>query len=458
MARFDLLRFPVIATLILVVWISDVQAMTTAEIAEKWKSSVVFVRLLDERENEITIGSGFVIAPELVATCYHVVAGGVAAQVKTADRIIYPVTGVVASDRARDLAILRVNRLKDVVAVELGDSLAVKPGDAVVAMGSPLGLEGSISDGVVSGLRDLEKFGEVIQVSAPVSRGSSGGPLFDSEGRVIGVISFTIVGGQNVNFGIPANALKDLMARAQEAPTDASALKQDQEKLLTEIGILPPRKRTLEVRVPKNPPYTVALFPYHEYDPDSITASIDGKPLQRVSSEADLKSGEFAVTSLGVLKFDASARDKKLSVEVQYEPYRVALFVTGDTEDNDFQTILQERLRGLGDEVVSGAEVTAAVLQWQQREQQNVRDIGEILDCARLMVAQALWSETPYRPMSRLVRIDLTLSLYDLNTGREITKQGAWAYREVGALRNLRKARKRLAESCVDTILGKRRP
>jgi len=428
-------------------------AMTAAEIAKKWGGSVVLVRVLDERENEIASGSGFIIGPELVATCYHTVAGGVAAQVKTAERIIYPVIGVVATDRPRDLAILRVKRLEGVLPVELGDSSMVKPGDAVVAMGNPLGLEGSISDGVVSGLRDLEKFGEVIQVSAPVSRGSSGGPLFNSEGRVIGVISFIMVAGQNVNFGISVNALKDLIGRTQETSSDVSGLEKEPDRLLGEIGILPPRRRTIEVRVPKEPPYTVALLPYHQYDPETITARIDERALRRVTKEDDLKPGRFMVTSLGVLKFHESEKEKKVTVECEYRPYRVAIFIEVDSTGGDLRKILEERFAKLGDEVVVGAEVDAAVQQWRRQGSDGVRDLGKVLDCSRLVTAR-LDSLESWTGRWCYIVTNVQLHVLDLNTGREILRQSAFRSGEVHQMHGWRSFRKRLAEKSVDSILG----
>jgi len=435
------------------------RAATAADIAKKWNGSVVLVRLLDDRENEIGSGSGFVIGPELVATCYHVVAGGVAAQVKTADRIVYPVTGVAAFDRARDLAILRVSKLRDVPAVDMGDSKSVKPGEPVVVMGSPLGLEGSISDGIVSGLRDLEKYGEVIQVSAPVSPGNSGGPLFNSEGRVIGVMQFTRTAGQNLNFGIPVNTLKDLMSKAQETPSEVAGLKAPQEQLLSEVGVLPARQGTRQVRIPKKPPYTVALLAYHQCNFDTLKARIDKRPLQRVTKEEEVGPGRFVVTSLGVLRFDAAEKDRTATVEYEYKPYRVAVFVAGDATGGDLRDILEDRLGKAGDETVVGAEVDAAVANWHQQGDAKLRELSQVLNCARLVVADLACDMSDagygmYGPMENYIQVKVELQMYDLNTGREVFKETAARSGTRGKLQGYRRFRKELAEDCVTSILG----
>jgi len=425
-------RVVCISVVILVALTAASWAATTEEIVAKCSPSVVFVKLLDLQGNQVASGSGFVVGPELVATCYHVVAGGASAQVKTADSILYPVAAAVAADRGRDLALLRVTNLVGVAALELTDSVAVKAGQRVIAIGSPLGLEGSISEGVVSGLRELDRYGEVLQVSAPVSPGSSGGPLVDEEGGVVGVCAFTRLGGQNLNFGIPANALKDLMSRPAGEPAETG-------QLLKGFGVLPEKTRTLNVTVPQRAPHTANLPSYHEYNMDKMTVRIGNRSLERVTSEQQLGPGKVYVSTLGVLKFDASAKGQTAAVEVSYYPGRIAVLVApGEREGTrqDLVAILQEAFAKLGEEVVCGAEVDAAVNDWRKRtgfgmdmptvpgmpweppDPGQVRELGALLDCAKLLVAVVQVADVDMKLYGYYAYATLYVAMVDLNSGR----------------------------------------
>ena len=99
-------------------------------------------------------------------------------------------------DRQRDLVILRIQAQKLPI-LALGDSNAIRPGDAVVAIGHPLGLEDTVSNGLVSAIRKVDADMTVLQISAPIAPGSSGGPIFNDHGEVIGVATAIMLGGQN---------------------------------------------------------------------------------------------------------------------------------------------------------------------------------------------------------------------------------------------------------------------
>ena len=97
----------------------------------------------------------------------------------------------------------------------LGNSESVEVGDEVVAIGNPLGLKNTISPGIISGIREMEGF-KVFQLTAPISSGSSGGPLFNLYGEVIGVTYSSMIKGQNLNFAIPINDVKLLYAETHK--------------------------------------------------------------------------------------------------------------------------------------------------------------------------------------------------------------------------------------------------
>jgi hypothetical protein len=124
---------------------------------------------------------------------------------------------VVAADEAHDLVLIKVPA-KKLRALELADPKSVVPGERVVAIGHPLGLGNTVTDGLVSAVRTISPELTLLQISAPISSGSSGGPLIDESGRVIGVSTLFSLEGQNLNFGVPIDYLERLITRA-EAPT-----------------------------------------------------------------------------------------------------------------------------------------------------------------------------------------------------------------------------------------------
>ncbi|MGQ0511381.1 MAG: trypsin-like peptidase domain-containing protein [Betaproteobacteria bacterium] len=154
-------------------------------------------------------GSGVVIDREAVITNCHVVRRGAEINVRVAKRN-YPATLVVADD-VFDLCRLSVAGL-DAAAVTVGSVADLRTGQKVFAIGAPQGLELSLSDGLVSSLRDIPG-GTVIQTTAPISPGSSGGGLFDASGRLVGIMTFQHRYGQNLNFAVPADWIAEMRAR-----------------------------------------------------------------------------------------------------------------------------------------------------------------------------------------------------------------------------------------------------
>lgn len=157
------------------------------------------------------MGSGFIIAPDgVVVTNLHVVSGEHRVSVRLAGGLELSTDEVLAADPALDIALLRLQTAWKLPSLPLGDSDRVSPGDSVVVISNPLGLEGSVTNGLVSGLRNIGGK-TVLQISAPISRGSSGGPVFDRDGAVIAVARSTVIGGQNVNLAVPVNSIKRLL-------------------------------------------------------------------------------------------------------------------------------------------------------------------------------------------------------------------------------------------------------
>ncbi|MCX5772038.1 MAG: trypsin-like peptidase domain-containing protein [Candidatus Hydrogenedentes bacterium] len=182
------------------------------EIAKRVSPSVVLLVMEDSNGQPLAMGSGFVIKDGIVATNLHVVEGASRGYAKLADWTDkFIVSGTVATDAAQDIVLLAVENLK-APALTLGDSKQVAVGDAVYAVGNPRGLEGTFSAGIISSIR---KVGDdtLLQITAPISPGSSGGPVVNSKGEVIGIAVGTIEGGQNLNFVIPSVFLSALISQ-----------------------------------------------------------------------------------------------------------------------------------------------------------------------------------------------------------------------------------------------------
>ncbi len=185
------------------------QRLTPKQMVERSKPGIVRIEVWD-RQGQPGIGTGFFVARDgRLATNLHVINGTVKADVVMHDGTKYPVSRVVAIDEAHNLAIVSIERPNDVRLV-LGDSDKVSAGDPVFAIGNPLGADYTISDGLISAVRQLDQT-TVLQISAPISQGSSGGPLLNHYGEVIGVATLVSAEGQNLNFGMPSNYLRPMV-------------------------------------------------------------------------------------------------------------------------------------------------------------------------------------------------------------------------------------------------------
>ena len=195
-------------------------------IAKAANGAVVSIVMSDKDGNPIAQGSGFLVSKDgVILTNYHVIAEGSSAVVKLPDGAFYVVDGVLAFDKARDVAIIKAHG-ENFRTLTLGNSDRVQVGQEVVAIGNPLSLESTVSNGIVSSIRTIEDEGEkYLQVTAPISPGSSGGPLFNMAGEVIGITTMYIKGGENLNFAIPINDAKHLLlansAKLRDFPNES---------------------------------------------------------------------------------------------------------------------------------------------------------------------------------------------------------------------------------------------
>lgn len=163
-------------------------------------------------------GSGFVVDPAgLIVTNYHVMRDARSARVKMASGDVYDRVSILAQDERRDIAVLQVAGF-DLPTLPLGNSDSVKVGAPVVLIGSPLGLENTVSTGIVSGRRQEPAGFQLMQVTTPASQGSSGGAIMTSDGRVVGIAVSQLLAGQNLNFAVPINYARGLLGHLGKEP------------------------------------------------------------------------------------------------------------------------------------------------------------------------------------------------------------------------------------------------
>ena len=196
--------------------ISRVPAQTAPQIAEKALAATVYLEMQDSKGVPLGFGSGFFVRDNLIATNYHVIEGAARGRAKLVGQFsTYTIEGVTATDQTNDLALLKVT-VSGIKPLPLGNSSDVKIGETIYVAGNPKGLEGTFSNGIISSRRDPYTK-ERLQMTAPISPGSSGGPVLNSKGEVIGVSFMTLVGGQNLNFAIPSRYLTELLTESTPA-------------------------------------------------------------------------------------------------------------------------------------------------------------------------------------------------------------------------------------------------
>jgi hypothetical protein len=138
--------------------------------------------------------------------------------VKLRNGDVYDSISVIAFDARRDLIILKVSGF-DLPTLPLGNSNEAKEGDPVAMISNPKGLEGSITQGIISAVREIGDLGfKVIQTTAAASPGSSGGAILNASGELIGILSFKVLGGENLNFGIPVNYARGMLDTHESFP------------------------------------------------------------------------------------------------------------------------------------------------------------------------------------------------------------------------------------------------
>ena len=193
------------------------------ELVRRIKPSAVAIETYDSRGEKLSRGSGFFIDADRIVTNRHVLEGAHRAEVHSSTGVVFPVKGVLAVDAEGDIALLKIDLPTPTIKPLPLDKTSPQEGESVVVIGNPLGLEGSVTNGIVSAVRDIPTFGRIIQITAPISAGSSGSPVVNMQGQVIGIATLQITGGQSVNFAIPSERISQLQVASMMSLPDLVA-------------------------------------------------------------------------------------------------------------------------------------------------------------------------------------------------------------------------------------------
>lgn len=203
------------------------QAGDLVELARAARPAVMRLQIQDGGGRELGTGTGFFIAKEgYIVTNHHVIDEAAKVVAEMSDGRKIPILGVLAQDKTNDIAILKSDFVPgpgEMLTLVNKEASATRPGERIFVIGAPVGLSGTLSEGIVSALRssrDMDKFTpektksreDLLQITAAISPGSSGSPVINSAGEVIGVAASYLGGGQNLNFAVPIAVVHKLLA------------------------------------------------------------------------------------------------------------------------------------------------------------------------------------------------------------------------------------------------------
>ncbi len=251
--------------------------LTPRAIAAAALPSTVLLVLRNRITDTSKTGSGFFVGKDVIATNFHVIEDSHEGYVKIyGSKTTHEITGIIAYE-INDLALLKVKGLRGKpLSLSRGNSVAI--GDEIYAVSSPEGLEGTFSQGLVSGIRTTDSR-TLLQITASISAGSSGGAVLNKRGEVIGVAVGGLVSGQSLNFAVPISLLHSLIAR----PTQLLTLKEAAGNNI-EVGTI--RKNRFGMELVYIPPGSFTMG----------SREIGEEPERRVSISDGFWIGKYEVT------------------------------------------------------------------------------------------------------------------------------------------------------------------
>ena len=312
------------------------QTLQPRQIAARARPAVVVIHAL-ENGDTIGQGSGFIVRPDgTIVTNRHVIEGATRLAVTLADGERYERVFLVSEDSRRDLAVLRIPAAS-LPALPIGDDQHVEVGDPVYVMGNPMGLEGTFSNGLLSAKRTIDGVA-MVQITAPISPGSSGGPVLNASGEVIGIATLMYDEGQNLNMAVPARHAAGLIAlnetpvpfeqvASRLMPAESNAAEDDDDDLEPWIRAL--RDEVTDVtRIARD----AGLRAAHEPAVDVIEAD------ETVPVHFDFNPGDGEVLIIGVCDIDCTDLDLVL-----VDP--IGRVIDRDDEPDDRPAILFQPIR-----------------------------------------------------------------------------------------------------------------
>jgi hypothetical protein len=259
-------------------------SLTPQEIAALAMPSVFFVQTEDRNAKPLALGSGFLVEDLAVLTNYHVVRGAARVRVSSVKGSDSTQNGaqVIFSDESRDLALLLLEKRVQGRPLEIAETLP-KVASPIFALGNPEGLGGTFSSGIVSGFRGIGNNGLYMQITAPISHGSSGGPILNDQGKVVGLAVASLEEGQNLNFAIPCTMLRAFLR--EEASTSRIA------RILEGGKGDQPRGPSDKERQGRRPDYSelIAALLNHAKKCEGFAADFNGQMRANINSDRDFE-------------------------------------------------------------------------------------------------------------------------------------------------------------------------
>ena len=304
------------------------------EIHELVSSAVLFIEAYEtqedlENDNRFSSGSGFLISPDGVAVlCWHELEDASAALASTTDGRSFPITGVLYYDVYQDIAVVRLsktdtdgNTVRFFPYLDLGDSDTISAGELVYLIGSPLGMTDTITGGLISYTKRTvdDPAYPLIQMTAPASNGSSGGPLMNRYGEVIGVLFGSFINGENMNLAVPINAIENMSLTAsgtalEEVAAEVQAQKDNAVLLIepAQITLAPDEKQ--EVVIFSDYPGTMSVR--FKIDDTDIVSCKWGDLLTKQTVVLHLTGGEPGATKVHITYANDGNPEAEAVIEV----------------------------------------------------------------------------------------------------------------------------------------------
>ena len=180
--------------------------LNASDIYTTSKPKVALLISYDQNHIPLSQGTGFFISKDSLITNYHVIEGASSVEYKLiGEDNFYRGSEIISASQKHDIAIIKTKQKHDFFKYDSSNTEVI--GSKIYTIGNPRGLEGTISEGIISAKREEDY--DLIQITAPISPGNSGGPLINEKGSVIGVSTFTITNSQNLNFAVPIKYIKE---------------------------------------------------------------------------------------------------------------------------------------------------------------------------------------------------------------------------------------------------------